>query len=116
MPVVGARALLRAPLEDHAVLLHRFAQREAFGQRDAERLLAIHVLPAARRLDADERMPAFSGGDDDRIDVGTRQQLAEIGMGGAGRVAVLLIDRASEPLEVLHDGRRRWRGSGRPAS
>ena len=57
------------------------------------------MLPAARRLDADQRMPAFSGGDDDGIDVRPRQQLAEIGMRGAFRIAILLIDRALGPLE-----------------
>jgi hypothetical protein len=59
------------------------------------------VLAAARRLDADERMPSFAGGDDDRIDVSSRQQLPEIGMGAAFRIAILLIDRALSAFEGL---------------
>ena len=100
-PIVDAGALLRAPLEDDAVFLHRFTQCQAFGQRDAERLLAVHVLPAARRLDANQRMPAFPGGDDHGIDVRPRQQLAKIGMRGAFRIAILLIDRALSAFEGL---------------
>ena len=74
-----ARSLLRAPLEDDAVFLDRLAQREAFRECHAQRLFAIYVLPAAGRLDADERMPSFAWRDDDRVDVLPGQQLAEIG-------------------------------------
>jgi hypothetical protein len=59
------------------------------------------VLPAARRLYANQWMPAFPGGDDDRIDVRPRQQLAEIGNRGAFRIAILLIDRALRAFESL---------------
>ena len=59
------------------------------------------MLPAARRLDANQRMPAFPGGDDHGIDVRPRQQLAEIGMRGAFRIAILLIDRALSAFEGL---------------
>ena len=94
-----AGSLLRAPLEDDAVFLDRLAQREAFRERDAQRLFAIDVLAAAGGLDADERMPSFARRDDDRVDVRPGQELAKIGEAQAGLVAIVLIDRRLVLLE-----------------
>ena len=109
--VVVAGPLLRAELEDDAVLLHGFAQRQSFGQRHAQRLLAVHVLPAPGSLDPDQRMPSFSGRDDHRVDVGPRQQLPEIRYSAPQLESPYrLIDRGLGPFEVSPDGHRRWPG------
>ena len=48
-------------------------------------------------------MPAVAGGDIQRVDVGARQQIAEIPVRRAGRVAVVGVNRGFGAVAVVFD-------------
>jgi hypothetical protein len=61
-------------------------------QADAQRLLHIHVLAGARGGQGDQDVPVVVGGDRDAIDIGAREQLAEIRIHRRARRAVGFVD------------------------
>ena len=74
--VVELGALLRANLEGHARRTRSRRDRAPFGQRERERLLAVHVLAGQACRDRRLRVPMVGRGHDDRIDRWVRDQFA----------------------------------------
>jgi hypothetical protein len=97
-------ALLRAELEDAFVALHFFAQSPVFGEVEAHRLFEIDVLAGADGGDGRENMPVIGRSDEDGVNVLPGEQFAEVGIGGAGVVLVVLVDAVAGLVAVLfHD-------------
>ena len=85
--------LLAASLQDAARLFDDLADLPPFGHKQRKRLLQIDVLPVARRVDGDQRMPMVRNSDDDGVDVARAVQVAEIMVRLAIVVLVLLVDQ-----------------------
>ncbi len=83
---------LRAGLEDAARAVHRLGQQQALRDVLRARLLAIHVLAGAGRVEGGRAVPVRPGGDQDRVDVAAVEQLAKVAIHRAVRVAVVLVD------------------------
>ena len=71
-------ALLRADLEDGAVLALEVAEDAALAHGEGQRLLAEDVLAVAHGHGGDGRMPVVGGDDHHRVDVGAGDQLFEV--------------------------------------
>ena len=80
-------ALLEAPLEDPIMAAERIDQYARFVNREGDGLLAVDVLPGLRGHRRDDRMPSIARGDQDGIDIRTRQDLAEV-LGGRAALVV----------------------------
>ena len=91
-PVILGGVDLRADLADGVVLLDGVADGEALRQVQRHRLLQVDVLAGFAGGDGDERVPVRRRGDDDGIQIGLLQHLAEVAVAFAGI------------LELLHHG------------
>jgi hypothetical protein len=94
-------APLRAGLIHPSFAADRVRERAAFGDRHRAGLLAVDVLAGFRRDGGCRRVPAVAGGDEDRVDVFSRQQLVQVGVHGAVFVAVLRVRHAFHELAAL---------------
>ncbi len=90
-------ASLGACLEYPFVLQDFLIQLAALLHVHGTRFFAIDILPGAGGIDGRGRVPAVAGGDDDRIDVITCQQIAHVVVGLAFHVVVV----AGQPHEDL---------------
>ena len=88
------RALPGARLPDPAVPFDRVAEGPALAQVVGQGLLAVDVEPGAQRRDGQDGVPVVGDGDGHGVEVLARIELAEIVIGRAGLVAVLLVDHA----------------------
>ena len=80
-------ALLEAPLEDPVMAAEGIDHDPRFVNREGHGLLAVDVLPGLCGHRRDDRMPSVPRGDQDGIDVRTRQDLAEV-LGGRAALVV----------------------------
>ena len=72
------RALLEAPLEDPIMATEGIDHDPRFVNREGHGLLAVDVLTGPCGHRRDDRMPSVPRGDQDGIDIRTRQDLAEV--------------------------------------
>ena len=94
-------APLRAGLEDLARAAEGLGQDQALGDVLRAGLLAIDVLAGVGRQHRGRGVPVRAGGDQHGVDVVAGQQLAEVAVGGAVRVAVLRVDHLLDRLAAL---------------
>jgi len=87
---------LHAPLEHARRAAEHIGQGQALLDCLRARLLAVHVLARLGRVDREQRVPVRARGDQHGVDVGARQQFAEIAILAA--TTVLGLDR---PLGAL---------------
>ena len=95
------RALPGAGLPDPAVALDGLAHGAALAELVEEGLLAVDVEPGPGGGDGQDGVPVVGHGDRDGVEVAAEQELAEIVVGGAIRVAVLFIDDALGLLQMV---------------
>ena len=88
---VADAAPLRADLKDAPITLHRVVHGLNFRNAGADRLFGVHVFAGARRHNRTQAMPAVAGRNQHGIDVGARQQFAQIAVGATIFVTVVLI-------------------------
>ncbi len=81
-------SLLGAVLEHHSMSVHRFHQRTALLHGVGDRFFQIDILAGTDRRQGEQRMPMVWRGDRDSVDVRTREQFAEVMIGGAGILAL----------------------------
>ncbi len=86
-------AALGAGLEDAAEMAHRVGQVLAIGDGQPAGFLAVHILARLGREHRGRRVPAVAGGDQDGVDIGPGQQLAEIAIENAIVVLVVAVDQ-----------------------
>ena len=102
-------APLRPRLKHAAGATNRVGQALRLGDRHRARLLRIHVLAGLGGQHGGRRVPTVAGGDQHCVDVVSRQQLAEVAVGGAGAVAVLCVGHSLDRLAPIRpnvgDGR-----------
>ena len=89
-------ATLRAGLEDAFVAIDRVGEFLALADRHAAGLLAINVLARLGGEDAEQRVPAISGGNEHGVDVGTPQHLVHVASLDAVLVVVLPVDHHAD--------------------
>ena len=74
-------------------------------------------LPASAAIMDDDRVPSVTGGDEHGVDIVAIEQLAEVAIGRAGRVAVLfvghLLDGRSAVGSNVSDGHKLHVGLGK---
>ena len=99
-------ALLGAELEDAFVAVDVFAQGPVFGEVEAHGLFEVNVLAGADGGQGGEHVPVIGGGDEDGVEVLAGDQFAEVVVGGAVLVLVVLVDAVAGLLEV-----GRWKTS-----
>ena len=85
------RAALVASLIDGAVALHGVGHRPALLNGEGDGLLAVDILACLCGEDRGGAVPAVARGDEHGVEVGPRQQLAEVGVGLAVLVPVLRV-------------------------
>src|SRR5439155_16250008 len=73
--------LLAAGLEDAAVLAGRVDAGPGLGQRQRERLLAVHVLARLAGQNRRDRVAVLRRGDADGVDVLAAEEFAKVGVG-----------------------------------
>ena len=85
---------LCSSLKDAASLLDHVVEGLAEPDRQAARFLAIDVLAGLRREDRGRGVPAIAGGNEDRVDVGPRQQLAEVAVERTVSGSIVLVNKS----------------------
>ena len=93
-------ALLRAELEDTFVTADCFAQGPVFGEVEAHGFFEVDVFAGADGGQGREDVPVIGGGDEDGVEVLAGDQFAEVMVGGAIPILVVLIDPVAGLLEV----------------
>ena len=117
-PIVFQHPLAAAG-DDAAITPGRRNHQRAFAEGLGLGLLAINVLAVAAGLDHDDRMPMVGRGTMDGVDIGAGQQFAEVVVGLAIAVVVVVVDddrerrcgRCSRTSQTQHTARRRDRGT-----
>jgi len=100
-PGVTTGAFLTAGLEHAVVALDGVADGSALSDRVGQRLLAVDVLATVERSDAGQRVPVVRRADADRVDVLAGNECAEVLIGSAVFVAVLLVDNAANSVAMF---------------
>lgn len=98
---------LAAGLQDDVVAPSRLHHLAAFGDEEAERLLAVDVLAGLAGVDGDQGVPVIGDGDDDGVDIAIVEDAAIVGVGGAflaGRVLDLLLGGVEASAIDIADG------------
>ena len=80
-------ALLGTGLEHTFGVAHGLHHGDGLVDIVGQRFFAIHILARAHGGDGDEGVPVVGRGDEHRVDVGAREQLAKIIVGGAALVS-----------------------------
>ena len=105
-----------ARLVDGAALAGDVHQFAPFANGEADRFLAVNVLARLGREHGSGGMPAVAGGNEHRVDILSREQIAEIREIDAILIAVVLIDlRLGDPPAIgpgIADGREVDLGEG----
>ena len=97
-------ALLGAELKNAFLAMDFLSQGPVFGEVEAHGLFEIDILAGADGGQGGEHVPVIGRGDENGVNVLTSEQLAEVGVGGAVFVLVVLIDAVAGLFEVLfHD-------------
>ena len=77
----GVGALLAAGLEDAVVFGDGGDHGAAFGDREGEGLFAVDILAGAGGLDGGDGVPVVGKGDEDGVDIGRSEDVAEVFVG-----------------------------------
>jgi hypothetical protein len=92
---------LGARLIDGAVLAGHVDQLAPLANRQADRFLAVDVLARLGGEHGSGRVPAVAGGNEDRVNILTREQIAKIREIEAILIAIVLVDvRLGNPAPV----------------
>jgi hypothetical protein len=91
--VSGNRPALSSALPYGPVALHRVDEASAFRDGKGDGLFAVHVLARTRCQTAQYGVPAVATGDEHGVDVFAFEHLFVKPVGGAGGVAIGLIDQ-----------------------
>jgi len=75
---LGPGTLLRTRLQDAAVTLGLIGQPAALGDCQRKRLFAVNILARAHSRDGNRHVPMVGRSDQNRVDIGPRQHVAEI--------------------------------------
>ena len=101
---IADTAALCAGLIDTVVPAERIGQGTTFRDGHGTRLFTVHVLACLGSRDGRHRVPAITGGDQHRIDVGTCEDLVQIAVHGTVSMAVVRIRHLLDgfALHLLH--------------
>ena len=100
----GVGALLAAGLEDAVVFGDGGDHGAAFGDREGAGFFAVDIPAGADGLDGGDGVPVVGKGDEDGVDIGASEDVAEVFVGGAAFVGAGALFAGVVPFDEVAGG------------